>query len=191
MSVLSHPGLSPTKPCSQAQGPGSDLQSDANSQTGDLSILDAAELDIRGNGGDHEELDHRYYRRPDAKKFFVVGRVFAMLWHESAGDKKGGHLNQAGPFNVQRNSKKEGKYNEEVFIHIRRMVVVKALHGHCWCVPINAFNYNASNATRFEQSCRTIAVAARPFDEEMDLGTDIGNPADKVFHRDDYMWNCV
>jgi hypothetical protein len=126
---------------SVAEHPGPDLQSDTNSQAGDVSILDAAELDIRGNGGDHEELDHRYYRRPDGKKFFVVGRVFAMLWHEGAGDKKGGHLSQAEPFNVQRNSKKKGKYNEEVFSHIRRMAVVKARHGYCWCVPINTYNY--------------------------------------------------
>jgi hypothetical protein len=121
--------------------PGSDLQSDTNSQAGDVSILDPADLDIRGNGGDREELDQRYYRRPDGKKFFVVGRVFAMLWHEGAGDKKGGHLSQAEPFNVQRNSKRKGKYNEEVFSHIRRMAVVKARHGYCWCVPINTYNY--------------------------------------------------
>jgi hypothetical protein len=75
MSVLSHPVLSPTKLCSQAQGRGSVLQSDA--------ILDAAELDIRGNGGDHEELDLRYRIRSDAKLFFMVGRVFTVLWHES------------------------------------------------------------------------------------------------------------
>jgi hypothetical protein len=107
----------------------------------DLQSLDAADLDIRGNGGDHEELDPRYYRRLDAKKFFVVGRVFAMLWHEGAGDEKGGHLSQTEPFNVQRNSKRKGKYNEEIFSHIRRMAVVRARHGYCWCVPINTYNY--------------------------------------------------
>jgi hypothetical protein len=106
MSVLSHPVLSPTKPCSQAQGRGSDLQSDTNSQAGDVSILDAAEPDIRGDGGDHEELDHRYYRGPGGKEFFIVGRVFAMLWYQSVGGKKGGHLSQVEPFNVQRDSKK-------------------------------------------------------------------------------------
>jgi hypothetical protein len=53
------------------------------------------------------------------------------------------------------------------------------------------FWWYASNATRFEQRCRTIAATAWHFDEEMDLGTDIGNPADKVLHLDDYMWNCV
>ena len=107
---------------------------------GDVSILDAAELDIRGNGGDREELDHGYYKRPDAKEFFVVGRVFAILWREGAGDRKGGHLDQAEPFNVQRNSKRKGKYNEEVLSRIRRMAVVKARDGYCCCVPINTYN---------------------------------------------------
>ena len=55
----------------------------------------------------------------------------------------------------------------------------------------SAFRWHASNATRFDQSCGTIAVVARPFDEEVDLGTDNGNPVDKVLHLDDYMWNCV
>jgi hypothetical protein len=87
--------------------PGLDFQSDTNSHAGDISILDAAEPGIRGNGGDHEELDHRYHRGPEGKKFFMVGRVFAMLWHEGAGDGKGGHLSQAEPFNVQKNSTKD------------------------------------------------------------------------------------
>ena len=91
------------------------------------------DFDIRGNGGDREELDHRYYRRSDAKRFFVIGRVFAVLWHESAGDIKGGHFDQA--------DKRKGKYGVEVFSHIRRMAVIKARHGHCWCVPINTYNY--------------------------------------------------
>jgi hypothetical protein len=56
---------------------------------------------------------------------------------------------------------------------------------------ISAFWRYASNATRFEQGCGTIAVTAQPFDQGMDLGTDIGNPADKVLHLDDYMWNRV
>ena len=141
MSVPSHPIMSLTKPCSQAQDRGSDLQSDANSQAGDLSALDAAELDIRGSGGDHEKLDHRYYRRPDAKKFFAPERVFALLWHEGAGDKKDEHLNQTEPFNIQMNGKKKGKYNEEVFSPIRRMVVVNARDGYCLCLCINTYNY--------------------------------------------------
>jgi hypothetical protein len=74
-------------------------------------------------------------------KFFEVGRVFAMLWYHGVEDEKGGHLSQAEPFNVQRNSKKKGKYNEEVFSHIRRMVVVKTRDGYCSCLPINTYNY--------------------------------------------------
>lgn len=118
------------------------LQSDTNSQAGDLSIVDATRLDIRGTGEEHEELDHRYRKRPDAKKFFVVGRVFAMLWHEGVGDKKGGHISQVERFKVERYNRKRGKYNEEVFSHIRRMVVVRNRHGYCWCIPINTYNYH-------------------------------------------------
>ena len=117
------------------------VQSDTNSQAGDVSIADA-ELDIRGSAGEREELDHRYQKRlKDANNFFVVGKVFAMLWHEGAGDKKHGPLSQVGPYKVEKYDKKGGKYREEVFSHIRRMAVVKARHGYCWCIPINTYSY--------------------------------------------------
>jgi hypothetical protein len=103
--------------------------------------LDAAELNVRGNGGDHEELGHRYHRRSIASKFFAFGRVLTMVWHEGVGDRKGGHLRQAELFNPQRNSKKRGKYNEEVFSHIRRMIVVESREWFCSCLPINTHNY--------------------------------------------------
>ena len=41
---------------------------------------------------------------------------------------------------------------------------------------------DAISPTQFKQNYRTIAAVARPFDEEMDLDTAIGNPADKVLH---------
>jgi hypothetical protein len=117
-----------------------DLRSQTTPQAGDASITDSNQLDIRGNGEEREELDHRYQKRTDAKKFFVIGRVFAMLFHEGAGDVKGGHFSQAVRFNVGWD-KNRGKYNQEVYCHIRRMVVVRERHGYCWCIPINTYNY--------------------------------------------------
>ena len=70
----------------------------------------------------------------------MIGRVFAMLFHEGAGDVKGGHLSQAVQFKVGWD-KNKGKYNQEVYSHIRRMVVVRERHGYCWCIPINTYNY--------------------------------------------------
>jgi hypothetical protein len=120
--------------------PGPDLRSQTTSQAGDASIADSNQLDIRGNGEEHEELDHRYKKRTDAGRFFVIGRVFAMLFHEGAGDAKGWHLSQAVKFQVGWDGNK-GKYNQEVYSHIRRMVVVRERHGYCWCIPINTYNY--------------------------------------------------
>ena len=97
------------------------------------SVVD---YDIRGDGEKQEELDHRYYVRPDGEKFFKVGRVFAMLWHESVGYPKGGHLSNKEQFKPYR----EGKYGEGVYSHIVRMVVVKERHGYCWCIQIHTYN---------------------------------------------------
>jgi hypothetical protein len=96
---------------------------------GALSI----EPDIRGSSGDHEELDPRYHRRVDAKSFFVPGRVFALLWHESAGDSKPGSMWSFGAHTTR------GRFGETIFSHIRRMVVVKERHGYCVCIPINTY----------------------------------------------------
>jgi ribosomal protein S27E len=76
--------------------------------------------DIRGNGEIREPLDHRYRKRHNAKKFFMVGRVFAMLWHED-GDNKGGHISHVEPLR----GNKKGKHKEIVYSHIRRMAVVR------------------------------------------------------------------
>jgi hypothetical protein len=89
--------------------------------------------DIRGSSVDHEELDPRYRRRIDAEKFFVPGRVLALLWHESAGDSK---PDSESSFVAQTT---RGRYGEKIFSHIRRMVVVKERQGYCVCIPINTY----------------------------------------------------
>jgi hypothetical protein len=94
------------------------------------------DYDIRGDGSEQEELDHRYYVRTDGGKFFKIGRVFAMLWHEGAGDPKGGHLSNKEHFRPV----KAGKYGERVYSHILRMAVVRVRHGYCWCIPIHTYN---------------------------------------------------
>lgn len=71
-------------------------------------------------------LDPNYTRRRDAKKFFRVGRIFALLWHEPAGSDGGSATSFRG---------------ENVYSNIRRMAVVKAnhVHGACWAVPIHTY----------------------------------------------------
>jgi hypothetical protein len=92
--------------------------------------------DIHGtdDGDDQqEELDLRYYKRPNANKFFARGRVFALLWHESAGESRpADDLSDAVEYTTS-------KYGKRVFAHIRRMAVVRERHGYCVCVPINAY----------------------------------------------------
>ena len=99
------------------------------------SVVGAPSIDpdIRGTEEDREDLDPRYSKRQDAKKFFVVGRVFALLWHESAGDGKPG----ADPSLVEHIT--VGRYGQRVFSHIRRMAVVRERGGYCVCIPINTY----------------------------------------------------
>jgi hypothetical protein len=52
-------------------------------------------------------------------------QVFAMLWHENAGNE--GTDVSVGLYGI-------GKYGENIYSTIRRMVVVAEKHGHCICV---------------------------------------------------------
>jgi hypothetical protein len=93
--------------------------------------------DIRGSkdlDDLHEKLDPKYKKRPNAKKFFAEGRVFALLWHQTASESKNRlDLSDAQYSDV-------GKFGERVFSHIQRMAVVREKHGYCICVPINTYS---------------------------------------------------
>src|SRR5947209_13197778 len=73
----------------------------------------------------------RYRFRPS--EFFTPGRVFAMLWHENAGRRSSSSTQSDFGYS-------NGPFNETVYTHIRRMVVVKAAKGFSICIPI--FTYN-------------------------------------------------
>ncbi|GFF90661.1 hypothetical protein IFM53868_06241 [Aspergillus udagawae] len=90
-------------------------------------------------------LDWRYQVQRSPGDFFVVGRVFAILWHEGKGQQ--GTVISQGPvisdFNSQgkstQNQFTRGRFGEEIFSGIRRMVVVKAMSQCAWCVPITTY----------------------------------------------------
>jgi hypothetical protein len=77
------------------------------------------------------KLDPRYKKKQPraAGDFFIIGRVFAMLWHtEHTAD------------DVSRAKWTMTVMGAQVFSHIRRFAVVKQGHGYCWAVPINTYN---------------------------------------------------
>ncbi|ERF75812.1 hypothetical protein EPUS_01642 [Endocarpon pusillum Z07020] len=64
------------------------------------------------------------------EKFFVRGRVLAMLWHENAGS-RGTQLSEAS---------RRGPYQQDIITKTRRMVLVKKMHGFSWCIPIHTYS---------------------------------------------------
>ncbi|KIX04530.1 uncharacterized protein Z518_05400 [Rhinocladiella mackenziei CBS 650.93] len=70
-----------------------------------------------------------YYVR--SSKFFSLGRVFIMLWHENA-TAANRYLRDSG-------TTVPGLHGEKVFSHIRRFVVVHKGHGFSWAIPINTY----------------------------------------------------
>ncbi|KAJ5679270.1 hypothetical protein N7462_007514 [Penicillium macrosclerotiorum] len=84
-----------------------------------------------------ETLDPRYKRQNDPRRFFRVGRVFAMLWHENAG-LNGTPVSQKIPSLKQGCTR--GKYQEPIYSSIRRMIVIKEQKGCCWCIPVTTYS---------------------------------------------------
>lgn len=60
----------------------------------------------------------------------LTQQVFAMLWHENAGN-QGTALSPKGPVFTK------GKYQEPIYSSIRRMVVIKEQKGCCWCMCVS------------------------------------------------------
>jgi hypothetical protein len=75
-----------------------------------------------------DKIDDRYSERHSS--FFVIGRVFATLWHTSFGSNS--DASQDSPRSI-------GRFGEGIISHIQRMVVVKAEQGASWCIPINTY----------------------------------------------------
>jgi hypothetical protein len=110
----------------------------------DVNTSEAPNPDIKITGSANtkrEELDKRYNIRQDAKKFFVVGRVFATLWPEQPIV-----ASQAGSLVAAASSAAEmTRFGERVYTHIRRMAVVQGMDGHCTCIPIGTYTNTNTN----------------------------------------------
>jgi hypothetical protein len=94
--------------------------------------LHIGDVDVRGTEGEFEPLDPRYRQRRDKGEYFIVGRVFAILWHENMGITN----ERPGP-DVQ--FTRDNRFGEKIFSHIRRMVVIRQRYGYCWCIAINTY----------------------------------------------------
>ena len=70
----------------------------------------------------------------EAGQFFKIGRVFAMMWHTEV--ISGLELGQQH----EPSSTTLTSLGTQVWSQIRRLVVVKEGHGHCWCVPISTYS---------------------------------------------------
>ncbi|KAF4160029.1 hypothetical protein CNMCM6069_009713 [Aspergillus lentulus] len=91
----------------------------------------------QGISGPLLDLRYQVQRSPDS--FFVVGRVFGILWHEGKG--------QPGtviPDNISQGQSTQSQSTQsrfgEVFSSIQHMVVAKAMSQCAWCLPITTYN---------------------------------------------------
>jgi hypothetical protein len=121
---------------------------------------------IEETAGEAEGLDASCRKRDVAARFFVRGRVFALLWLQPAGDVD--ERNHLGSKDRQVSS-----YGPRVS-HVRRLVVVKESHGSCWAVPIKT--YEGQGVARKELDKHDIDAHAIIHDRHLRAYTDSNEP---------------
>ncbi|KOC13425.1 hypothetical protein AFLA70_35g004421 [Aspergillus flavus AF70] len=91
----------------------------------------------------NETLDDRYQVQTNPKRFFKVGRVFAVVWHEGMGNAaplKGGSKSLATKsLASDRELMTVGKFGTKIYTDIRRMVVFKEQAQCAWCFPVHTY----------------------------------------------------
>ena len=81
-------------------------------------------------------MEAGYHKRDS--RWFSVGRVFTVLWHDNATAVKR-YANDTGLTTP-------GPYGQKIYSQIRRFAVVKQGHGFSWAIPIHT--YRAQGTTR-------------------------------------------
>jgi hypothetical protein len=94
---------------------------------------------ISGTSGDRERLDPKYHKRPDAERFFVAGRVFAYLSHETV--EEGKDLGNVTYITGSKDGKK-------TLSRIRRLAVIRECDGYCIAIPIETYSSHLSEASK-------------------------------------------
>lgn len=87
------------------------------------------------------QLDPGFKQRT-GPRFFIPGRVFAVLWNENM---EFWRLWWRSTNNME-GTDTDNVRSEKIFSHIRRMIVVRQGHGYSTCVPI--YRYNGQGTTR-------------------------------------------
>jgi hypothetical protein len=88
-----------------------------------------------GTAGQEERLYSDYRVRAHPKKFFVLGRVFSVLWSEPAGE-EADLVSAAVPIN---RGIVAGRYGQHVFSKVRRFVVIRPGNAYCSALPIVSY----------------------------------------------------
>lgn len=93
---------------------------------------------------DADKLDKSFMLREGLEmgKFFIRGRIFAMVWHENAGHRQPNSTDVTKPLDRPFHTFTVTRDKVRVFSHIRRFVVVKPKNGYCWAIPINSYSGN-------------------------------------------------
>ncbi|OQU99236.1 hypothetical protein CLAIMM_04899 [Cladophialophora immunda] len=86
-----------------------------------------------------DEMESGYHEK--SSKWFSVGRVFTMLWHENA--------TAATRPTYDSGTMTEGPYGQKIYSQIRRFAVVKQGHGCSWAIPINTYHERGTTRRSF------------------------------------------
>lgn len=88
------------------------------------------------------------YRQRQGNTWYKPGKMFAIVWHEAAGEpsrkkKATDDLmdpREKGKFAYSGDSSRSpAAYGTTVYTFVRRLIVIRNRHGSCWCVPVGTY----------------------------------------------------
>ncbi|KAF2758934.1 hypothetical protein EJ05DRAFT_326877 [Pseudovirgaria hyperparasitica] len=85
--------------------------------------------DSRGSIGNKDRRIASQFKRRKPE-YFIVGRVFKVLWPELQGNSSKGGVSLVS----------QKVYGQKVYAKIRYFVVVNVNEGSCWCLPISTYS---------------------------------------------------
>nr|OQO31292.1 hypothetical protein B0A51_03270 [Rachicladosporium sp. CCFEE 5018] len=112
---------------------------------------------LLGTPGEQEALHPAYKKRDQPKRFFVIGKVFLVLWVEPKGESLPGFRSVA-------TYKQElyGKYGEPIYSDIRRFVVVRMGEQSCTALPIRTYSGKGAVQRRDQAENGIIYIGKQP-----------------------------
>ncbi|KAK0941940.1 hypothetical protein LTR29_006513 [Friedmanniomyces endolithicus] len=119
---------------------------------------------VRGVAADSSDYNDSYQVHPEPRKFFVLGKIFSLLWAEAV------DVDSDTGSEITRDT----RYNRPVFSKRRRFIVVHVSPDHFSAVPITRYQSGSSSARNAKH--KIVAIVNTDSSSDTPISTNVAVP---------------